>query len=151
MNGPDGDPGHCISNAEYFIETTAMRLPPDPNAPLRHKFRGPAFDSHIKCWRRRRFRLLDRSFFYGRWFWALFFQDHVDQAQHISLRRCRCSGSLRIMLAREGERLLEITDIEPGLGADAFQQAVFPQPGDLDIEFAFQLSASDRPPACRSR
>src|SRR5450756_2191633 len=84
MNGPDGDPGHCISNAEYFIETTAMRLPPDPNAPLRHKFRGPAFDSHIKCWRRRRFRLLDRSFFDGRWFWALFFQDHVDQAQHIS-------------------------------------------------------------------
>src|SRR3984893_17787833 len=102
-----------------------MRLPPDPNAPLRHKFRGPAFDSHIECWPRR-FRRLGRNFLYLRRFPAGFLQNRVDPLEPTDLGRRRLLGWLRIMFAGDSEGFLEILDIEPGLGADAFQQAVFP-------------------------
>ena len=64
-------------------------------------------------------------------------------------RRRGLSRRFRITLAGDRERLVEILGIEPFLGAQAFQHAVFPQPGGLDIELALLLLIAA--PACRSR
>ena len=63
----------------------------------------------------------------------------LDQARNTALRRRGLSRRLGIILAGDRKRLLEVLDIEPRLGADAFQNAVFPQPGALDVELALLL------------
>src|ERR1700730_89219 len=101
-----------------------MPLPLDTNAPRPHEFCRPAFNAHIE--------------FLSRWF-RLLKGTAILQARNRIFRRHGFSGRLRVMLAGDGKRFLEVLDIEPLQSAPAFQHAVLPQAGGLDIEFALLL------------
>jgi hypothetical protein len=90
-----------------IFATTAGASPPDPNAPLRHRFCGPTFNSHIE-FLGHRLRLLN-----GTLFQVGFFEGRFSQAQKIFLRRHRSWGRFRKTLAGDGKRFLEVVPIEP--------------------------------------
>src|ERR1700688_1539010 len=66
-------------------------------------------------------------------------QVHRFQFRNTRLRLCGLSRRFGIMFAGDLDRLLEILDIEPRLGAQAVQYAGFPQARALDIELALLL------------
>src|SRR3981189_2929533 len=86
-------------------------LPPDANTPWPHEFCRPAFKPHIE--------FLSRRF-------GLFNGIALLRVRSILLRRRGHWGRLRVMLAGDGKRLLEVLDVEPLQRAVAFQHAVFP-------------------------
>src|SRR6266436_8483887 len=92
-------------------------LPPGANTPWPHEFCRPAFKAHVEF-------LSHRLVFLN---WTVI---------RSTLRRRRgFSGRLRVMLAGDGKRFLEVLAIEPLQSAPAFQHAVLPQAGGLDIKF----------------
>src|SRR6266852_8678189 len=99
-----------------------MPLPPDTNAPLSHEFCGPALNPHVESLSHRP-RWLLGTFIRGRFLQA---RSHFLKRGGSLLIRRGFSRRFRKTLAGDGKRLFEIIEIEPALGPQAFQQAVFP-------------------------
>src|SRR5229473_4275815 len=85
-------------------------------------FRRPALAPHVEYWNL--FQLINGA--------AIF------RAGNSRVRRRGLSGRFRVTLAGGGKSLVEIQDIDPFQPTHAFNEAVFPQTGDLDIEHAIQ-------------
>ena len=62
--------------------------------------------------------------------------EKVDQTV---IRRLLFKCRLFVFLASNGKRFVEILAVEPRFVPHVFQQALFPNPRGLDIEFALQL------------
>src|ERR1700726_321319 len=84
-------------------------------------------------------RFLQTRFLQVRFLRVLFFQDGFEQTHDMLLGRRRLPGRFRKARASDGKRLAKILDIEPRFGAHAFQEALLPKPGGLDVEIALQL------------
>src|SRR5260370_41220752 len=93
-------------------------------------FRGAALGSHVEYWNL--FQLINGA--------ALF------RAGNSRVRRRGRSGRFGVTLAGGGKSLVEIQDIDPFQPAHAFNEAVFPKTGDLDIEHAIQPLIERLPP-----